>query len=91
MSRYSRECKCKWCSYYLSDSKMHVLNSGICVMYGARLFDSPSRPEIYLPGEMKAEPDLSLVRDESSAIIIITIIISISIIINNYSTRPNGL
>ena len=63
---------------------MHVLNSGICVMYGARLFDSPSRSEIYLPREMKAEPDLSLVRDESSAIIII-------IIINNYSTRPNEL
>ena len=88
MSRYSRECKCKWCSYYLSDSKMHVLNSGICVMYGARLFNSPCRPEIYLPREMKAESDLSLVRDESSATIIIIIII---IIINNYSSRPNRL
>ena len=54
---------------------MHVLNSGIRVMYRARLFDSPCRPEIYLPREMKAEPDLSLVRDESSVIIIIIIII----------------
>ena len=50
-------------------------------MYGARLFDSPSRSEIYLPREMKAEPDLSLVRDESSPIIII--------IITGFANTPN--
>ena len=32
----------------------------------ARLFDSPCQQEIYLPREMKIEPDFSLVRDESS-------------------------
>ena len=37
----------------------------------ARLFDSPCQPEIYLPREMKIQPDLSLVRDESSVRLVI--------------------
>ena len=32
----------------------------------AGLFYSPCGSELYLPREMKVEPDLSLVRDESS-------------------------
>ena len=36
----------------------NVLNEG--------LFDSPCGAELYFPREMKVEPDLSLVRDESS-------------------------
>ena len=40
----------------------------IQVRQHAQLFDSPCPPEIYLPSEMKVEPDPSLVRDEFSVI-----------------------
>ena len=36
-------------------------------LLNARLFDSPCRLGIYLPREMKVEPDLSLVREEDKS------------------------
>lgn len=39
---------------------IHVLTT----VSNGRVFDSPCLSEIYLPTEMKAEPHLSLVRDE---------------------------
>ena len=52
---------------HLFDLKTHIIKfSYTCNVLNTRLFNTHCQPEIYLPREMKVEPDLSLVQDESS-------------------------
>ena len=48
----------------LSHSVIQVRYSYTSILLNRRLFDSPCRPEIYLPRNVKVEPDLSEVRDK---------------------------
>ena len=52
---------------HLFDLKTHIIKfSYTCNVLNTRLFNTHCQPEIDLPREMKVEPDLSLVQDESS-------------------------
>ena len=52
---------------YLFDSKTHIIEFRYtCNVLNTRLLNTHCQPEIYLLREMKVEPDLTLVQDESS-------------------------